>query len=323
MRTPLAWIVGAGITMAVAAGCGENPDNEPDKVDGKADAGGDKDSDAGAHPDASGDSDTQTQLARPTDLPKVTGACPVFAEGELTFAPAALGKTRTAQVWIGKEAATLDGPLVFYWYGTGSSPTEALWGLNEAIVDEIKAMGGLVVAPFHDPDVGTYPWFLVSEEREDDLILADEILACAISEVGVDTRRIHTMGLSAGALHSSQMGLRRSNYIASIVTYSGGLTTSEGQTYLDPSNKFAAMLFHGGEEDFWVLDFQETTRIYRDFLRANGNFSFMCNHETGHVVPHEDVDHAFEFLKAHPFRTEPSPYSGGLPASFPTYCSLN
>ncbi|MBK8259914.1 MAG: hypothetical protein IPK80_01070 [Nannocystis sp.] len=130
---------------------------------------------------------------------------------------------RKVRLWIDPKASEAEGPVVFYWHGTGSAPTEALTGLGQAGIDAVTAAGGIVAAPHADPAAAPSPWWLVLTEKEDDLLLADEVLACAIQEVGIDVRRIHSMGLSAGGLHTSQMSVRRSSYVASVVPYSGGL----------------------------------------------------------------------------------------------------
>ena len=110
-------------------------------------------------------------------LPKPTGVCPEFTEGTLTFRPAGIA-ARNVQIWISDAARTADGPLVFYWHGTGGQPSQAVSGLGQTQIDAIKARGGIVAAPASDPAAGTFPWFYVSStSRDDDLRVADEVLA--------------------------------------------------------------------------------------------------------------------------------------------------
>ena len=83
---------------------------------------------------------------------------------------------RTARVWMSDKAATMHGPLVFYWYATTSSPLEVLYGLGQSIVDEIEDQGGIVVAPVEDEPNGvknTFPWYLVTSNKMDDVQVAD------------------------------------------------------------------------------------------------------------------------------------------------------
>ncbi len=258
----------------------------------------------------------------PQFLPTPTGACPDFVGDEVTVSPAGIAP-RKVRIWIGPEAQQLDGPLVLYWHGTGSSPVfEPIGGLGNPAIDEIKAMGGMVAAPFHDPAAGTFPWFYTAPpgDRDDDARVADEILACAIEKVGIDLRRIHTSGMSAGGLMATQLAYRRSGYMASVVPYSGGRLGAPPNQ--DPSNKFAAMIYHGGPGDVVVISFQTMSNNFLDDLRANGHFGFICDHGGGHTIPLADVAATWRFMKDHPFGTQPSPYAGGLPAGFPSYCAL-
>lgn len=258
----------------------------------------------------------------PTKLPAITGECPNFRNGHLKFQPKGLKEARRVRVWMSGESKNLDGPLVFYWHGARSLPLEASRGMG-TMIREVTRRGGIVVAPSHDPDAGRYPWFLTGgpkgSERMDDLVLADEILACAIKKIGVDTRHIHALGMSAGGLQTAQMSYRRSNYIASVATYSGGLI-SESIKMQNPDNKLAAMVFHGGAKDEAVLKFKETSERYLQVLRKDGNFGVMCAHKRGHRIPHEARDSVWQFFKDHPYNVNPKPYLSGLPSDFPDYC---
>lgn len=258
----------------------------------------------------------------PHDLPSVTGTCPELSSGLVTFSPEKLKKSRQVQIWVDPKAKGKKGPLVFYWHGTTSSPSEALTGLGPAI-EEITAMGGMVAAPIHDPEAGIFPWFLVEDpkgKRLDDLYLADEILACAMKDLGIDTHRIYTLGLSAGALQSTQMSYRRANYIASSVLYSGGLII-DAPELPENSHPFSSMIFHGGLTDIVVIKFKETSERYLKALQDNNQFGFICDHGAGHIIPGDGVGPAWTFLKDHPFGS-PSPYTQGLPSGFPSYCKL-
>lgn len=271
-----------------------------------------------------GASTTQDDTAvKPTKLPSVTGTCPDFVEGDLEFNPAGLQKTRKVKLWISEKAKTLDGPILFYWHGANGSPTFAPRGLGP-IIKNVTDLGGVVVAPYQDPDNGTFPWFLVSDPsgaRLDDLILADEVLACAIQKIGIDTSRIHVVGMSAGGLQTAQMSYRRSNYVASSSPFSGGFVETE-PTLQDSSNVPASMIFHGGESDVVILNFQETSERYLKNLKGAGGFGFICNHGNGHSGPIDDLPSVWQFLLDHPYKVSPFPYKDALPASFPQHCTF-
>lgn len=331
-------------TLALVIACGGSPDpgddtDEPASTSSPATDAATTDASASAPattssepattgPDATTTADTAPDESTggdppptmPTTLPTPTGACPTLAAGDLEFAPAGI-EPRSVRVWMSDAAATMDGPLVFYWHGTGSSPQEALYGLGADLVPQIVAQGGIVVAPAHDPAAGDFPWFLVLGDREDDLILADEILACAIDQVGVDQRHIHVAGMSAGGLMTSQMSIRRSGYIASAVPYSGGIITPPPDQ--EPQNPLSAMIFHGGKDDIVLIHFDQTSGIYRDTIEARGGFAFLCDHGMGHTIPQGSAQASvWQFFADHPYGTKPSPYRDGLPDGFPDYCSL-
>lgn len=263
----------------------------------------------------------------PSSLPVPTGSCPDFESGTIRFEPDSISP-RDVRIWISDDAFELDGPLVFYWYGTGSNPGEVDVGLGDPVIDDIISQGGIVAAPYHDPAAGMFPWFLTMggglAAPQDDLILADEILGCAIETVGVDVRRIHSLGFSAGGLHTTQMSYLRSSYVASVATYSGGLIAlipvppSE-----DPTNLFPAMILYGGLWDLMFISFMDTSRNYWNDLNDNGQFAAICDHGDGHVIPTDARGSVWVFFQEHPFGTDPSPYETGLPGSFPDYCLLS
>lgn len=257
----------------------------------------------------------------PTMLPSPTAECPELVGGDVMFAPA--GTTpRMVKMFMSDAASTMDGPLVFYWHGTGGSPDEALYGLGSSFVDDVVAQGGIVVAPYHDPAAGEFPWWLVLGEQEDDLLVADEVLACAIEQVGVDVSRIHTIGMSAGGLQTSQMSFRRSGYIASAVPYSGGFVAGPPVDQ-DPGNPLSSMIFHGGDNDVVIISFKDASERYRDGIVDKGGFAFICDHGMGHTIPQGDAQASvWKFFYDHPFGTKPSPYVDGLPDGFPDYCAL-
>lgn len=265
-------------------------------------------------------SSTDGEPVMPTMLPTPTDECPTLAAGDVVFAPAGI-EPRAVRLWMSEAAATMDGPLVFYWHGTGSQPQEAVYGLGQAYIEQVVAQGGIIAAPHHDPEAGTFPWWLVLSQREDDLVLADEVVACAIEQVGIDVRRIHTAGMSAGGLQTAQMSFRRSGYIASAAPYSGGFIATPPDQ--DPNNPLSAMIFHGGVDDVVVISFKDASELYKMGIEERGGFAFICDHGMGHTIPQGAAQASvWKFFYDHPFGTKPSPYTGGLPSGFPEYCAL-
>ena len=251
------------------------------------------------------------------NLPVAAETCPDLAPGDITI----LGKR--VVLWMDPAATeAADGPLVIYWHGTGSNPNfEAPVGLGPAM-DDVVAAGGIVAAFYAEPcmgcrTTGNNVWYY------EDFARADELLACAIEQVGIDTRRIHTAGMSAGGLQASAMVYARSNYLASATSYSGGIIAIFTDTMpQDPANKLPVMIVHGGAMDQVVIKFQDTSNAFKADLTMKGHFSFICDHGMAHTIPAGINVATWQFFQDHPYGTDPSPYAGGLPTSFPDYCGL-
>lgn len=314
----LAPLAPLGLSLTLLAACGDgtaDTTNQGTTTDtGGAASGGDGGGGAG-----SGGAPTAHTTPDPAFIPKPAGACPDLAQGTITVSPA--GLTRDVRIWMSEAAAAQDGPLVFFWHGVGGSPEDANYALGPAVIGEITAMGGIVAAPVHDPAAGQFPWFLtLGGTDESDLHVMDEVLACAVEKVGVDLRRIHSVGFSAGAMNTTQVGWRRSGYIASVVTFSGAQIGSPPDQ--DPDNLYPAMVVHGGPQDVVVINFKDNSEKYAQGLKEAGHFAFLCDHGQQHSIPADIRGPAWQFLKDHPFGEQPEPYEGGLPAGFPSYCAL-
>jgi poly(3-hydroxybutyrate) depolymerase len=248
-------------------------------------------------------------------LPVAKEACPTIASGNLTF----LGQPVT--IWAGTPSAGQSGPVVIYWYATGSSPQEAVRGLGQAAINEITAQGGLVAAPGATNRKGTNTgngvWYTGDFET------TDEVLACAIQQLHVDTSRIHAAGFSAGGLQTTRMSYDRSGTLASVVTYSGGTSGLGAAAPQDPSNVPAAMVVHGAPgSDVVIIDFAQASASFEADIMKRGGFSIDCNHGGGHMIPTGIAPSTWSFMKAHPFHVSPEPYATSIPATFPTYCKI-
>ncbi len=275
-------------------------------------------SDAG--PDAWIPTDAGAIRTMPT-FPTAAGTCPDLTHpGMVSVSPAGIA-ARPVQIWVSAAAASMDGPLVLVWHGAGGSPSDATYILGDALQANVGA-GGIVAAPAHDPVNTQLPWFLDTGSREDDLFVADEIVGCAHASIGFDPSHLHVVGFSAGALHTSQMSFRRSSYVASVVTYSGGLINRTAPPRDAPDARFAAMVLYGGDSDVVIVSFDTTSHTYLGAMQSAGDFGFLCNHGMGHTVPSAARASAWAFLQAHPYGQIPRAYAGGLPSGFYSYCAL-
>ncbi len=249
-------------------------------------------------------------------VPVGNPTCPTFTTGEQIV----MGLN--TNILAGTPGAT-KGPLLFTWHGTGSSGNVALnFQLPSSVRNDIQAQGGIVIAPNSDGNVRVGPspngvWYETS-----DLAYADLIVACAVQNHNIDPRRIYVTGCSAGGLMAAAMAVKRSTYIAAAASDSGGLTNTFGLALQDPTRVPAVMTMQGGPGDTVGVNFQTTSHTLLDFIKPLG-FGVDCNHASGHCgAPAALRQSAWEFMKAHPFGTRPSPYAGGLPASFPSYCAI-
>jgi len=253
-------------------------------------------------------------------VPQPTGTCPTIANGDVTFAPAGVAPR---QVKLTFDAAQATGPLVLYWHGSGSAPTEAAYALG-ATGAALTGAGAVIAAPYSDPTAGMFEWFIVNQsQQQDDFLVADEIVACLAKAGRIDTDHVHSMGMSAGALQTTALSFLRSSYIASVVTYSGGVPAIFTPPPLDPDNRFAALIFHGGAtDDIFDVDFQMASQTYQTLLTNADHFAAICDHGGGHSIPLDAAPSAMVFFAANGFGDWPSPYaSAGLPSTFPTYCA--
>jgi predicted esterase len=319
------WLTRVSVVVScLGLACSEPPPGAGDTDDDESSTQADTETSENPETSGDGDGDGDGEAPVPENLPAPSGTCPSFAAGDVTFSPSET-LPRTVKLWVGDDPQP-GGMLVIYWHAYGSIPNEAEYTLSSAVIGYILDSGGVVAAPYPADDIGEaggFPWFVVNNSpRPDDMLLGDEIVACAIEQVGIDPRRIHATGMSAGGLQTVAYTMARSHYIASVTSFSGGSYTT--LPFEDPDNHFAAMIIHGGDNDIFgnLVHFDTLSVAWYNQLVANGNFAFICDHGGGHSIPSGYGPSVANFFFMHPFGTEPSPYAGGLPSGFPPDCSL-
>lgn len=256
----------------------------------------------------------------PMFLPTATGACPPMANlngGVVTLA----GQQVT--VWSG-DPAKGPGPLVVYWYATGSNAQEPTFTLGQAQIAKITGMGGMVVAPNKTnamgKTTGNQVWYT------GDVAVADEAVACAISGQNIDPRRIHTAGYSAGALQATYMWYARSGYLASVLLYSGGDDGVDSAPLQDAAHPPAALVTHGaqGKDTYGGFDFFNASTTLEKTMKKDNAFVIDCNDGGAHsdVASRTKVaPQAIQFFLDHPYGVSPEPYAT-LPTGWPSYCTI-
>jgi hypothetical protein len=256
-------------------------------------------------------------------LPAAPANCPMLKNGAVANFPRASGTNVPVTIYIDPSAKSKPapgGPLIIYWHATLSSPAEVLQGFGQANITAVTAAGGVVAAPATTACSGCTTtddgyWFL-----EDDVV-ADEIVACAIQQANIDVTHIHTLGWSAGGLHTTHVAQARSNYIASFISYSGGLYLLPS-TDQNPKNKVAGILTYGDPgSDVVILDFNAQSQNWYKMFQPMGWYSMMCHHPGGHEVDPQIAPLSLRFFKDHPFEVNPEPYASAIPSGYPSYCS--
>ena len=260
-------------------------------------------------------------------IPTPRGACPDFfvdpnirENDGLTFNPD--GGARNALVWMDDSSVGTGERrgLYFWFHGTGGNPGQAAGGngYGQAFIDDVIADGGVVVSP-RNVAGGQFPWYATAGNEEHDFLLMDEVVACAVAELGIDPRRIHLAGYSAGAIHTTYASMKRDNYLASVALYSGGLyNDSFPGIPAGPDNTLSALVIHGGPSDSYAGGFFETwSRMYMDALQLQDRLAVECNHGGGHQVFTALQPQVLRFFDDHPFGMSRSAYADeGVPGDF-------
>ena len=261
----------------------------------------------------------------PPNLPKVSGTCPMFANGA-TVTVSAGGGSIQAQIWMGSQGG---GPIIIYWHGTASSPGGEIPIAFDT--NAVAAAGGIIVG-FNansrqgatNGNTGDAVWY------QSDGAFADQAVACWLQNNHGDPTHIHTAGYSAGGLQTVWMWFARSGYLASVISYSGGDGVINKAPLQDMSNLAPAIAAHGAPgSDNLGLDFANCSITWEMEIKQGGGFSIDCNDGGNHLdffgkrAPGLKPV-AFKFFQDHPFGVgKPDPYGSALPSGFPSYCKID
>jgi hypothetical protein len=268
---------------------------------------------AGAVPPSTG---VQGGTAEP-QIPAPKGMCPTLATGGMMIMGAAI------QLWTGVKSTTQKAPILIYWHYTGGNAAVAPGDLGSSIMADIMAQGGVVASM--ESAGGNSPTTDWGVFRTDDFNVVDQIVACAVAQFNIDTKRIYTSGSSAGGLAAGALLFMRSSYVAAGYTNSGGQAGFPQLMVLqDPLHVPNVMTMHGAMgNDKVVIEFTQSSLTEDMAIAAKGGFAIDCDHGGAHIAAPPNLKAAgWEFLKAHPFGVKPFPYAAGLPASFPAYCKV-
>lgn len=264
---------------------------------------------------AAGTTDPRPEPAAITEISD--GECPAIEARASTFSSG--GASRSVAIYA-PDPVPEGLPVLFYWHPLGGSASQMASYLDlPGWAEEHQIM---VIAPNASAD-NMFEWDFWNNQ-DDDLILYDDLRACASQEWGVDLSRVYSSGMSAGALWTSFLSTRRGDTLAALLPFSGG--SGDLWQYQTPGSQFPAVLPYGGDTDTWggsgiTVDFQEATLEFAAQLEGDGHPVILCNHEGGHTLPRETMDITTAFLLPQVYGQDPAGFDkDAMLALLPDYC---
>jgi hypothetical protein len=371
MALRFAWLVGAVLAASLALGCGgsqgERGGADAGQVDVAApqedsgggardrgadtgaaeDAAADAGEDAAAPQDAGGDSaprvvtcddDPPPGAPQPDPIPTYSGGtCPTLVPGRNTIT-----SSGAAREFLLVVPTTLDPneslPLVFLWHWLGGD-ANGFYDKGD-VPAATESMRFIAVIPETKGDLlFKWPFSLIDTQArlDEELRFFDDMLACVYAQYPFNRSCVSSVGVSAGALWTSQLAPRRAGLIASFQSLSGGVGQSGDllnpvKPWAGSSRAMPGIVLWGGPLDFCGLEFETTSHHLEDALVAEGHFFIECIHNCKHsepplAPPNGETKYSmlWRFLRDHPFWLNggESPYQvTGLPTSFPEWCGI-
>lgn len=277
------------------------------------------------------------------EIPAYGGVCPPivtgYADGVWNYLPQQVGNNMYERRYLVIVPDDMqDGeqlPVMFMWHWLGGEAKD-FYERAEA-QDAVNRMRFIAIIP-QGGDQGTqfqWPYTILDsdESLEAEFQFFDDMLSCVNEQFNVDKDCVSSVGVSAGALMTSQLAGGRSNRLASFLSLSGGTGGTFVKPWITPEHKLPGLVLWGGENDTCiVINFQETSQDLEMHLVEGGHFVVECIHNCNHSTPPFDVPEEmtafaplWDFMFAHPYWLQPgeSPYNDeGLPPSMPTWCAV-
>lgn len=226
-------------------------------------------------------------------------------------------------------------PVMFMWHWLGGDAQD--FYERAAAQDAVNRMRFIAVIP-QGGDQGTqfqWPYTILDSDEalEAEFQFFDDMLSCVNEQFNVDKDCVSSVGVSAGALMTSQLAGGRGTRLASFLSLSGGTGGTFVKPWIAPEHKLPGLVLWGGENDTCiVINFQDTSHDLEMHLVEGGHFVVECIHNCNHstppfMVPDDMTAFAplWDFMFAHPYWLKPgeSPYTAeGLPPSMPTWCAV-
>lgn len=268
----------------------------------------------------------------PAPLPEPTEPCPAFVPGDNALMSA--GNERSVMVVAPSDLQPDEQlPVVFLWHWLGGSAESFIEVADvQNAADQFRF---LALVPVDKGDL-IFRWpFTAAEDDErvqEEFTYFDDVLACAAQSYPIDNTCVSSVGVSAGALFTAQLGWARSEYLSSIVSLSGG-TGGVVRPWGGASHILPAMVLWGGPDDFCVaVDFEMTSADLEANLEADGHAVVECEHNCGHAAPPFETDDPeltpyaamWRFFLDHPYWVEPGQtrWADEKPSFAPQWCSV-
>lgn len=268
----------------------------------------------------------------PAPLPEPSGECPNFVPGVNMFASS--GNAREVIVVAPTDLQPDEQlPVAMLWHWLGGSAEDFIEIANvQSAVDQYRFLA--LVAVDKGDLAFRWPFSTIDTDAriQEEFIYFDDLLACAAQSYPVDNTCVTSIGVSAGALFTSQLGWGRSEYLSSIISLSGG-TGGLVREWGGADHILPAMVLWGGPDDFCVaVDFAMTSADLEDNLAADGHAVVECEHNCGHAAPPFEVSDPeltpyaamWRFFLDHPYWLEDgeTPWAANQPTFAPEWCSV-
>lgn len=198
-------------------------------------------------------------------------------------------------------------------------------GFEPQLKPSFEARGYVLVVPDGQQKYDS-EWQVEPLNAQEDLVFFVDVLRCLWEQVPIELRRVHSMGFSVGARYSDYLLGRRSNRVASVVTWSAGERTPQNLVVVPvPPHATPTLMYHGGDGDTSACCGKAATLALVARLKPNGNFMLVCDHGGGHGFPPQPgrVNDLWRFIEQHPFMAgSEAAWRGNLPAGLPAFCAV-
>ncbi len=249
------------------------------------------------------------------------GTCPDLIQGMNTLPSQGIDRDFILVLPEGYEPGTEQLPLLFMWtYLMGDADSMLQHGQVQEAADELRFIAAIPDRP-GDLAIDIFGWEfdpvwpylnLASDDRvEQEVVFFDDVLSCVSEQYMVDDSCVSSVGVSAGALWTAQLAMRRSEYLASIISMSGGVGPATGvavpdvRPWIGAQRQLPALIGWGGPWDYLGVNFEWASQNLEEELEDSGHFVLECVHNCGHGVPPVDQEVGlaclYRFVLDHPY----------------------